>query len=222
MGKVSRLSLIILAVLLSLTAYLAHSTGRATHVSNGRKLHESLQNIPGWRFVGDFPLDHRIAEELNLDDYLFRKYSGEAGVVTLYIGYYDSAKKVGAAHNPLVCFQGQGWQITGRSSGVFRTDRSHNHEISYTSMIVERTTERELIVYWFQANDRALPATHLQKFALLADTLTGGNGSNAFVRISAPVENASEEIVKERILSFIEDFYPIFVGHMMTDKGMKS
>jgi EpsI family protein len=201
--------------LLLATALLVHGNFRE---STGKHSKEPLQQvfarIKGLQLVNSIPMDSRIAEELKLDDYLFQSYVRDIGQVSLYIGYYRSAKKAGAAHDPLVCFQGQGWQITKRESGEYVFIRNPAMRISYSSMIVERQDHRQLIIYWFQANGKANHSTYQQKNALVLDKLFGRNEDNAFVRLSTPIDTDSPEVARKRLFEFIEDFYPEFYRYV--------
>ena len=155
---------------------------------------------------------------LNLDDYLFQSYMQGGKPVTLYIGYYRSAKKVGAAHDPLVCFQGQGWSLSDRETGNYVLSRNPAMAISYASMIASRPDERVLIVYWFQANGRAVTTTLAQKTAMVVDKLFGNSEDNAFIRISAPIGTESLESVRKRVFDFVEGFYPDFYQYVTNTK----
>ncbi|MDD2944099.1 MAG: EpsI family protein, partial [bacterium] len=174
-----RLSLLI--ALLVVTSLLAHATSGTSRTSTAK---ESLSQVFGsnnsWRLVGNHHLDASIVNELMLDDYLFQSYARNSESASLYIGYYRTAKKVGAAHDPLVCFQGQGWQIKDREKGEYILSRNPELKISYSAMIAERSDERQLIVYWFQANRRARANSHSEKGAMIMDAFFGRGEDNAF------------------------------------------
>jgi EpsI family protein len=203
--------LTILIVLLSLTALLVRGhAGRDGDVTAKEPLRQACAEMRTWRLVANNALDARIADELNLDDYLFSTFGKGRVLINLYIGYYRTAGKVGAAHDPLVCFQGQGWRIDGQESGEYMLAGNRNLKISYSSMIAERQDERQLVIYWFQGNGKAVATTSVQKLVTLLDKLSGKGEENAFVRISAPIGDDSREAVQQRLFDFIEEFYPGF------------
>jgi EpsI family protein len=177
-------------------------------------LNRILCEIPGWRAGESFDMGDRIIETLQLDDYLFRAYQRDGERVTLYIGYYRTAKKVGAAHDPLVCFTGQGWRIGDRTQGNFTLVTVPGRRITYSSMIAERQGERELLIYWFQTNGTTSAGTFSQKVAMVWDRLNGNEEENAFVRLSTPIGDESPETTRKRIFGFIENFYPIFYSYV--------
>lgn len=206
---------LILSALLLVVAFLAHSpAGNKAGQSPREPLRQCFARINGGDVSRDFPMDSSIVEALKLDDYLYKSYVRGTGAVNLYIGYYRTAKKVGAAHDPLVCFSGQGWQLKNRESGQYTLTRDPNLKISYSMMIAERKGERELVVYWFQANDKAVATTQSQKFAMVLDKFAGRNEDNAFVRLSASIDDGTPDAVRKRMFDFIEDFYPEFYRYV--------
>jgi EpsI family protein len=215
MRAVSPIKLAIISILLVLAAILVHGyTGVNVHKSAKVPLRQAFTGIGGWHPVREFPMDNRIIDALKLDDYLFRSYGRDNLLVNLYIGYYRTAKKVGAAHDPLICFQGQGWQLSKQDSGEYLLTRSPGLKIHYSSMIAELNGEREMIVYWFQANKEAAANTQSQKVAMVLEKLSGENEDNAFVRISTSIGEETPEAVRKRLFDFIEDFYPGFFRYV--------
>lgn len=202
--------LLVLSLLLATAALLASSPGSRGRSVAKAPLQQAFSRFGGWMGLANSPMDEKVVEALNLDDYLFRSYRRGNGEVSLYIGYYRSAAKVGAAHDPLVCFQGQGWKIEKRDQGSYTLVHRPAMTVSYSSMVAERQDERELIVYWFQVNGKAMATTHAQKGAMLWEKLTGRGEENAFVRLSVPLGTGSVEQARTRIFEFVEDFYPDF------------
>ena len=214
MRTISQFKLVILSALLLVAAVLVNSPAAKRTLQAKEPLQQCFAGIDGGDVTNDFPMDSSIVKSLKLDDYLFKSYVRGTGAVMLYIGYYRTAKKVGAAHDPLVCFTGQGWQLKNRESGQYTLARDSNLKISYSTMVAERKGERELIVYWFQANDKAVANTQSQKFAMVLDKFAGKNEDNAFVRISASIDDESPAVVRKRLFDFIEDFYPGFYRYV--------
>lgn len=209
MRAVSPSKVIILSVLLVATAYLVNARLTSVPIASAKPaLKLSFQEIPGWSAEADQTLDDQICNWLNLDDYLMRSYHRGADTVTLYIGYYRSAAKVGAAHDPTVCFNGQGWLLSDPTSGNYTLVETPGMSVGYSSMTAERNGEKEIIVYWFQTNGKALSSTIEQKIAMVRDRLNGAGEDNAFVRITTPVSKGNRIEAEKRIFGFIDSFYP--------------
>jgi EpsI family protein len=164
------------------------------------------------------PLDPAIVEELALDDHLHRIYQSGDDTLLLYIGYYHTSEKIGASHDPLVCFPGQGWHLTQKESNALTIEQDAELKVTYASMVAQSGNRRELIVYWFQALDTTSPNTFLQKVKLLKATLLHQGGDNAFVRISLPLKNGSARETKMLAADFIRAFYPQFLAYIMKNQ----
>lgn len=200
---------------LGANGFTAHTPGPAAKAP----LNSVFRNIGSWQCTQNLAIDEKIVKALDLDDFLYQAYQRDQGELSLYVGYYRSAKKVGAAHDPLVCFQGQGWTIGRRDSGTYRLQRHPEFAISYSSMVADLQGVKQVIVYWFQVNGKATANTHSQKLAMLLDKIAGEGGDNAFVRLSAPVGAGTPEEARNRIFRFVDDFYPDFVRYVKQMEG---
>jgi len=215
MRKVSITRIFLLAVLLCLVALTVNlNSGKLLRTAK-EPLNSALASLPGWNASPNIPMGAKIEEALLLDDYLFRTYQQGDSRVSLYIGYYRSAAKVGAAHDPLVCFTGQGWRIVNRGKGKHQLPGPENLTISYATMIAEQQSEKELIIYWFQTNGVTSNGTFGQKTQMLLQRLRNvPREENAFVRVSTRIDGNSPDIAKKRIMDFIDTFYPEFYRYV--------
>jgi EpsI family protein len=172
---------------------------------------QAFYNIKGWHNNGNIQLDHRIVEELELDDYVNLIFSKGKKTVFLYIGYYSTIKKVGAAHSPLVCFTGQGWSLSDLENKRLKIGEEKIHIKRAIASIGNR---KELLLYWFQAYDRTSSGTFLQKLNTLQVKLKNGREDNAFVRITVPMDRITIEEAHNTGREFVELFYPIFLEYI--------
>ncbi|KAB0666507.1 EpsI family protein [Oryzomonas japonica] len=215
MRAVRPVRLAILIILLAGTTFVIkdHFKAGAANITK-EPLQQGISPVGTWQLISNFSMDPPIVEALRLDDYLYHSYRRDKGLVNLYIGYYRTVKKVGAAHDPLVCFQGQGWQIGNRGNGEYVLKNKQKLTIQYSYMIAEHQGDRELVVYWFQANGKAVHSTQSQKVAMVLDKFSGRSEDNAFVRINSPLGEENIETVRKRVFDFIEDFYPVFYSYI--------
>ena len=215
MRKVSILKIALLATLLLLVAIIANLTGSKSHQTAKEPLNSALDSLPGWNASPNVPMGAKIEEALMLDDFLFRTYQRGTDKVSLYIGYYRSAAKVGAAHDPMVCFTGQGWHLTNRGSGKHQLAGTEKLTINYSTMIAEQQSEKELIIYWFQTNDTTSAGTFEQKAKMLWQRLRNvPREENAFVRVSTRMDGTTPDVSKKRLFDFIDTFYPEFYRYV--------
>ena len=217
MGKISNIKVaIVIFCLIGVSVFIYRPGGGSSTVEQKtRSLASAVAHIPGWRMTDVEPLEKNIVEALYLDDYVNQSYTNGHKRVSLYIGYYYSAKKIGAAHDPMVCFPGQGWEVSENKKGAFTIDANEENKIAYASMKVKLGLRNNLVIYWFQSHDQTNTDTFSQKINLLLKKIFHQGENNAFVRITAPIdETHSQAEARETILSFIKSFYPVFLAYV--------
>ncbi|BBO72964.1 EpsI family protein [Desulfosarcina widdelii] len=164
-----------------------------------------------WTAVNETEMQDTIVTSLDLDDYLFRSYRNGIAVVSLYVGYYYTADKVGAAHSPLVCFPGQGWEISPPKAVSVKTDEN---PVNAERILIQKGKHREAILYWFQAYDRTSPGTFHQKLNNFWAKIRSKPEDNAFVRVSVTIREDDVEGATASAESFIKAFYPVFLDYV--------
>lgn len=174
-------------------------------------LNLTFSNIEGWEPLDVTDLSKSIIDSLYLDDYLFRSYTKNGKVVTLYIGYYRKSDKIGAAHSPLVCLPGQGWEITLPQKVRIKVGEEF---INSEKLISKKGSQQDLIIYWFQSNEETSSGTFKQKINNLIARIKGGGSENAFIRVSVSIKNDNVDDAFLSIEKFICDFYPILLKYI--------
>jgi EpsI family protein len=214
MGSTLTKKLVVLILLFIITSLLIYQAGSPSPAKKTKSLSQALSDIPNWESRGFFPIEKEIIKALELDDYANQGYSNGQDSVFLYIGYYFNKGKIGAAHDPLVCFPGQGWVASNVRKGGLSLNPHIEDTISYSSMIVQRGLQKELIIYWFQAFDKTTPDTFSQKATLLWKAIFDKREDNAFVRITITIDKKSVEECRDIIFQFIGSFYPVFLEYV--------
>ena len=211
MGKINSKKLILLIFCFSLISVFIHRTSPPLVIQKKTSLPQALANIGEWNQRISVPLNHNIINNLQLDDYLNSNYSNGNITVSVFIGYYLSKKKVGAAHSPLVCFPGQGWVI---SNAEHQTFEYRDNNINCMSMVVSKGQKKQFVIYWFQAGYMTSAGTFLQKIYTLFAKFRYHKEENAFVRITIPMEDATKQRASLLCAEFIEAFYPPFFAYI--------
>lgn len=214
MGSALYRKIIVLALLFVLTSLFIYWEPSSRTVRKDRPLSLVLADIKGWKSNGIIPLDPKIINALELDDYANQSYSSGQELVSLYIGYYFTHKKIGAVHDPLVCFPGQGWAPSNKQENKLIVNSNRDSSISYSSMIVQRGLQKELVIYWFQSYDQTTPNTFRQKVSALMQKIQKRKEDNAFVRISISLDKRSVQECNQIIFDFVRSFYPLFLEYV--------
>lgn len=209
MGYIKRNSIIILILLFSVSALLIHARSEQPPPKKSRPLESALNPIPGWVHKGPVELDSGIIQSLELDDFINAAYKRGSQQVSLYVGYYLTSQKVGAAHDPLVCFPGQGWSISDQETVTISIP---GHPPLKTAMMVtELGRRKELVIYWFQAYDTPSSSTFQQKLTLLWKRIAARGQDNAFVRVNTALGGSTIAEQKNVLIDFIASFYPLLI-----------
>ena len=216
MGQIKTSKVIFLVICFLATGALLNLQAESTPSVKKQKLNQALTEINEWKISGISPLEPKIITALELDDYVFQTYTNGKENISLYIGYYLSGKKVGAAHSPLVCFSGQGWELSDMATGTMGLNPSGT-TIKYSTILAKRGLEKMFILYWFQSYDQTNACTFFQKISLLKGKLLNKGEDNAFVRLSVPLGDRTPEECKAEISGFVRDFYPVFLEFIKDD-----
>ena len=211
MGPISRFKIILLSGCFLAAGLLAGWSGESLAARKSATLDQALADVGGWKGAGAVPLDDRIFSALDIDDYFNQHLTNGNDSVTLYIGYYLSSKKVGAAHSPLVCFPGQGWLL---EDFVRKTETVGGQTVNLMRLVASTPQHKELLIFWFQAFDRTSPSEFTQKLNTLWSKFVHRREDNAFVRVTVPLEKRTADEAYEIGLSFIQAFYPKFLAHV--------
>ena len=212
--KLHHNKIIILIICLTLISTLIYWQPSSKAVEKKIPLSHALSDIRGWKSDDSTPLDPKIVKSLKLDDYINQTYSNGNDTVSLYIGYYLTTKKVGAAHSPLVCFPGQGWILSKFKKGEINLNPELDKSVSYATMMGEKSTEKVLIIYWFQSCDKTNSNTLSQKLTIFWEKISGHGEDNAFVQVSVPIKEQSKQKAFITGANFIKAFYPTFLEYI--------
>ena len=155
-----------------------------------------------------------VYAELNADANLFRIYrSPVADPITLYIGYYGTAKGGRAKHVPQYCYTGQGWSIekwdlapiSPVNAGGVRVNR----------MIVKKGVERQLVYFWFQSQSTVMATGLGLNWYKFKHKLLYNRNDGALIRVSVALPEGEEARIEQKakvfsqaIMSLVSSFWP--------------
>ena len=168
------------------------------------------------RQIGDWSgstalLDADIERVLGASDYLNATYAapGEAGVVNLFVAFYDRQTDGTGIHSPEVCLPVGGWEIfslvplavdfTAAGYGQFEVNRA----------VIQKGLSKQLVYYWFEQRGKRMVNDFRAKLSVVYDGLTIGRTDGALVRYVTPIwEGETEANAEARLIRFIEQSLP--------------
>ena len=201
---------VMLAVLAGATAGMAHlSHGEATPPA--KPLSEFPTKIGPWAQITEWPLDKETLALLKVTDYLNRGY-WEPGlgqsVVGLYIGYFRSQRTGATIHSPKNCLPGAGWSPMESERVSIQTEGHPRFQAN--RYIVAKGDDRQLVLYWYWAHDRAVASEYWAKFYLVADSIRMNRSDGSLIRVNTPLLSGENvEAAQQRLLSVVGNLVPL-------------
>src|SRR5690606_34724806 len=106
--------------------------------------------------------------------------------------YYDSQMQGKTIHSPKNCLPGAGWDALGATTTQVATA---NGSVTVNQYVIQRDTERALVLYWYQGRGRVAASEYAVKWDLLRDAALHGRSEEALVRVLVPITGTEEESV---------------------------
>jgi EpsI family protein len=201
-----RIRLIILTALFTLT--FAGVRAATLHRYNQRR-------VPDWNVV-PYEFDGWTGREASFDPIygtdaadtsLLRIYTQEKrSPVIAYVGFYGDLATILEVHTPELCYPAQGWKIRsfGKApGGIFRGQR-----IPVSEIVVDKTGDRRLVMWWYNAGSRPFETRIRYIYAMLAVSTFTGRADGSMVRLETPVEKDGEAVARLRLEEFRRSFLP--------------
>ena len=154
--------------------------------------------------------DKRIYDIVGVDDSFLCNYTTPDGrQVHLYIGFYQSQREGDLIHSPKHCMPGAGWNIIKTSLEELIIPNHNPGKIKCIKLILEKSAQRQIVLYWFQSRGRFIASEYMQKIYLVIDSIIKHRTDGSFVRLIAPVTNADEEKTVKDLKDFAKLLIPI-------------
>jgi len=151
-----------------------------------------------------------ILDILGPGDFLQRFYENTAAsqpYVDLFLAYFPSQRAGDTIHSPKHCLPGAGWLPT-ESSRISISLPDHR-PFEANRYVIAKGDERQLVLYWYLAHDRALASEYWAKFYLIADSIRLNRSDGSLIRIITPLPSGeSVDAAQQRLLAFAANVVP--------------
>jgi EpsI family protein len=171
-------------------------------------LREPLRNLPfelgGWNGRDAQPFADDIVAVLGVDEYVSRWYVGpENGLVSLYVGYYQSQREGDTIHSPMNCLPGAGWQPM--ETGTTSIDvPGRPQPIEVNRVVIQKGLDRQVALYWYQSHGRIVANEYWSKVLMVYDAVRLNRSDAALVRVISPISpSESPDVATKRAAGFI-------------------
>jgi len=199
----------LVALLLAMTAIFLQARGR----TETRPSREPLASLPyrlgPWAGT-DVAMPQDILDILGPGDFLQRFYENTDAsqpYVDLFLAYFPSQRAGDTIHSPKHCLPGAGWLPT-ESSRISISLPDHL-PFEANRYVIAKGDERQLVLYWYLAHDRALASEYWAKFYLIADSIRLNRSDGSLIRIITPLPSGeSVDAAQQRLLAFAANVVP--------------
>jgi EpsI family protein len=151
-----------------------------------------------------------VRDVLGQGDFLLRDYRNSAGTqnVFLFIAYFPSQRAGDTIHSPKNCLPGAGWEPV-RAERVTINVAGHK-PFQANRYLIAKGDERQLVLYWYWAHDRAVASEYAAKFYLVTDSIRMRRTDGSLVRLSTPLApNESVEAAEQNLVAWAGKIVPV-------------
>lgn len=205
----SRVRFAIAAFLLAGTALLLHLLNYEV-VIRGKTLDSFPYQFGSWQ-GSNIVIPQDVLDILGPGDFLLRDYrdlTEKNPNVNLYVQYFPSQRAGDTIHSPKHCLPGNGWSW-GERPRILVSLRGHA-PFPVSRAIIAKGDERQLVIYWYWAHDRAVASEYAAKYYLVADSIRLHRSDGSLFRILTPLQqDETEDAAQQRSLAFASHVVPL-------------
>jgi EpsI family protein len=200
----------VVCLLLTGTALFLRSRGAQEVFPPRQQLSSFPHELGPWRGT-DVALSKGVLDILGDGDFLSRVYQDRLKTETyvgLFMAYFPSQRMGSTIHSPRNCLPGSGWAQL--ESSRIRISLPGYGSIPANRSVVAKGAERQLVLYWYWAHDRAVASEYWAKFYLIADSVRLNRSDGSLIRLTTPVaSDEAPDSAEQRLLSFAGEVVPL-------------
>ena len=198
------------AVLLAATALFLHARSRNEVLPPREPLAAFPHQLGEWSGT-DVKIEQEVLDVLGAGDFLLRVYQDSLRrrpYVDLFLAYFPSQRAGDTIHSPKHCLPGAGW-LPVESSRVTLTLPGHS-PFPANRYVIAKGTDRQLVLYWYLAHNRAVASEYWAKFYLVTDSIRLNRSDGSLVRVTTPLRpGETTDAAQARLILFAGKFSPL-------------
>jgi EpsI family protein len=201
---------IVTVMLLAVTAVFLQAHGRVERVPNRMPLASFPKQLDAWNGT-DISIDQNVLDVLGAGEFLLRIYRHQTiaqPYIDLFIAYFPTQRAGDTIHSPKNCLPGAGWRPVEAS----RIEIALPGHASFPAnrYVIAKGQDRQLVLYWYWAHDRAVASEYWAKFYLVADSMRLNRSDGSMVRVTTPLRSdETPDEAQRRLLSFSGGVVPL-------------
>jgi EpsI family protein len=197
------------ATLLAATAILLHARSRNEFIPQRQPLASFPHQLGEWE-GRDVNIPQDVLDVLGAGDFLLRVYQDRSTPqpwVDLFLAYFPTQRAGDTIHSPKNCLPGAGWSpVESSRIAISLPGRAPFPANRY---VIAKGPDRQLVIYWYWAHDRAVASEYWAKFYLVADSIRMNRSDGSLIRVTTPMgERETADAAQQRLLSFAGNVIP--------------
>ena len=201
---------LIAIAILGATALLLHARNSAEIIPPRPALSSFPKDVGDWTSVRDVALPKEILDVLGPGDFLTRTYfeAKSGSYADLFIAYFPSQRSGDTIHSPKNCLPGAGWTpIQSDRVTVSLTGRTPFPANRY---VIAQGENRDLVLYWYLAHNRAVASEYSAKFYLVTDSIRMHRTDGSLIRLVTGISRGETvDSAQSRLLSLANAITPV-------------
>jgi EpsI family protein len=200
----------IVALVLLAAAILLQASNRSEVLPPHLPLGSFPSHLENWD-GSDLAIPKEVLDVLGKGDFLLREYQNKSAAepdVNLFLAFFPSQRAGDTIHSPKHCLPGAGWYPI-ESSRTMLSFPDHT-PFQVNRYVIAKGTDRELVLYWYWAHNRAVASEYWAKFYLVDDSIRLHRSDGSLVRVTTQLApNESTDHAQQRLVSFAGNVVPL-------------
>ncbi len=197
------------AILLAGTALVLRARNGAEIIPARPPLSSFPRTVDGWNST-DVEITKEVRDVLGAGDFLLRDYRDPRTLrdISLFIAYFPSQRAGDTIHSPKNCLPGAGWSPIKNDRVAIEVPG--RPPMTVNRYVVAQGEQRQLVLYWYWAHDRAVASEYAAKFYLVTDSITMHRTDGSLVRLSMPLaQSETVESAEKNLIAWAGKVVPL-------------
>jgi EpsI family protein len=196
-------------VLLAVQALVVHQVAGAERAPSPPDFTRFPKSFANWQFVNEDPITPDVQEQLHADRLLSRSYWNQKDQAGLFVAWFQSQRSgLSQPHSPQVCLPASGWVPEIKDEVTLQTTLG---PIAVNRYVVTNRGQRDVVLYWYQMQRRAIEGEWSAKFWTVETALRDRRTDTALVRIVTYAGDGNVDHATGSAIAFGRDLYPVLL-----------